>query len=179
MDRKWLENIGVKNGLLLAASLVGFGLLLYMVNKATFLNPTLRIAFTLVIPIFFMRKASIEQRKDQGGFINFSEALQPAYLCFIIGTIAFSVFQFTLMSVDHELVEIQRDIAVESLKSISDFADLSEESIANIEEMDTDELKPNLKSLLMSLAINFIFGFIIGAIIAAIVKRVNPESEQN
>ncbi len=165
------ENIGLKNGILFGVACIGLGLLLYTIDKKLFLDPVLRLGLSLILPIIFMRKAGLDQKKELGGYANFTEVLQPIYLCLIIGTLAFSIFQFIVMSMDFELLEIQREITLESLKSLKSLSKFPEESLAQFEEITAEDLKPNLKSLMLSLAKNFILGFIIAAIIAAIVKK--------
>jgi len=171
------ENNGVFHGLLFALIAVGLGLVIYAISKPLFLSPGLRFVLSLFIPITLMSRAALEERKKMGGYISFSEAIQPAYICLIIGTIAFAIFQYVIMNMDYELLEIQRDIAVESIQAIKDLANLSEENVASFQEITPEDLKPNLQALMLGLAKNFILGFIIAAIIAAIVKRKNIASE--
>lgn len=174
---KLKDNNGAWHGVLLAGVIVVLGLLMYFLSKPIFLNPTLRFFLSLIIPITFMSRAALEERKSLGGYISFSEALQPAYICLIIGVVAFSIFQYAIMNLDFELLEIQRDIAVESIQALKGFANLSDENVATFEEMTPEDLKPNFQAFMLGLAKNFILGFIIAAIIAAIVKRKNIASE--
>ncbi|GLR16616.1 DUF4199 domain-containing protein [Portibacter lacus] len=176
---KLRENSGVVNGVLFGLVVVILGMLMYFISKPLFLNPGLRFFLSLAIPIVFISRAALDERKKNGGFISFPEALQPAYICLIIGSVIFTIFQFIIMNADFELLEIQRDIAVESVKSLSGFANLTEENIAAFEEMTAEDLRPDFQAFLLGLAKNFILGFIIAAIIAAIVKRKNLASEQN
>lgn len=124
-----------------------------------------------------MQRASREERTKLGGFISFAEALQPAFICLIIGSVAFSLFQYVILNLDFELLEIQRDIAVKSIEALSNFANLSRENVAAFQEMKPEDLKPNLQALILGLAKNFILGFIIAAIVAGIVTRKNIASE--
>ena len=171
------ENNGVFHGVLLAALTVGLGLVFYFVSKPLFLNLSLRLFLSLLIPITLMTRAATQERKKLGGYIEFSEALQPAYICLIIGTLAFSIFQYVIMNMDFELLEIQRDISVKAIQDIKGFANLSEENVATLEETTPEDMRPNLQVFMLGLAKNFILGFIIAAIIAAIVKRKNIASE--
>ena len=171
MDESTKNNFGVSNGILFAITVIGLGTLLYFVDKKLFLNPSLRFFASLIIPIFFMRKAALEQRESQGGLIKFSEAIQPAFLCLIIGSAAFTLFQFFLMKIDFNLLEIQREITVESMKEISKFMELPAENLEAFEEMTPEDLSPTLKSLVLGIAKNFIFGFAMAAITAVVIKR--------
>ena len=174
---KFKDNSGVINGIYFAILTIVIGLVLYFISKPLFMNPSLRFGLSILLPVFFMQRAAREEREKLGGFISFAEALQPAYICLIIGSIAFSLFQYIILNVDFELLQIQRDIAVESIQALSDFANLSKENLAAFEEMKPEDLKPNLQALILGLAKNFILGFIIAAIVAAVVKRKNIASE--
>ena len=166
-----LENNGVKNGLVLAAVAVIISIIIYFIDKSLFLSPAIRFFASILLPVFFMRKAVLEERAELNGYIKFSEAIQPAYLTLIIGVIGFSIFQYIIMTMDFELLEIQREIAVDSIKKLSGFAGLTEENIAQFEDIKAEDLKPDLKALLLGLAKNFILGFILAAITAAVLKR--------
>ena len=171
MDESKKNNYGVSNGILFAIAAIGIATILYFIDKKLFLNPSLRFFASLIIPIFFMRKAVLEQRESQGGLIRFSEAIQPAFLCLIIGSAAFTLFQFFLMKIDFNLLEIQREITVEAMKGISEFMELPEANLEAFEEMTAEDLRPTIKSLVLGIAKNFIFGFAMAAITAAVLKR--------
>ena len=166
-----LDSKGVRNGLLFGGTTLALGLLLYLINKEFFLNTTLRLVSSFVLPVFFMRKAILEEREERNGEISFSEAIQPAYLTLIIGVVIFSIFQYIIMTADFELLVIQKEIAVSSIESISGFAGLTEENIAQVREMEAEDLAPNVQSLFLGLAKNFILGFILAAITAAVLKK--------
>jgi hypothetical protein len=171
------ENSGLINGVYFAILTVVIGIVLYFISKPLFMNPSLRLVLSVALPVFFMQRAAKEERSKLDGYISFAEALQPAYICLIVGSVAFSLFQYIILNLDFELLEIQRTIAVESIQALSDFANLSEENVAAFEEIEAEDLKPNLQALVLGLAKNFILGFIIAAIVAAFVKRKNIASE--
>ncbi len=171
------ENIGVKNGLILGGVLIALSMFLYLINKSFFLNPYTRFVASLLIPIIIIRKSILEQREENSGYIKFQEALQPGYLTLIVGVVIFSIFQFIIMSVDFELLEIQREMAISNMKAISEFAGISEENIAEFEQMKAEDLKPNLRTFFLGLAKNFIFGFLMVAICAFALKHENLSND--
>lgn len=165
------DNKGLRNGIILGLIAVVLSLAMYFFDKKLFLNPGLRLVLTIALPIILMRKAVLEERKERGGYISFAEAVQPAYLTLIIGSAVFLIFQYVLLSSDSELLQIQRDIAVESINSIKDFAGLTDENIAQMEDMTAEDLTPNLRGLFLGLAKNFILGFILAALTALALKN--------
>lgn len=172
-----MQNKGIRYGILFGLSTIVIGLILYFINKPLFLQPTLKFILSIALPVVFMLQAAIQTRKDQNGFLTFAEALKPAYLTLVIGVIIFGVFQYILMSSDPQLLDIQKEIAVASLEKLSGLANLSEEDLANMEEIDPASLKPNPRAFFMMLSKNLILGFILAVIIAFIVKRKKPSIE--
>ena len=171
------ENVGLNNGIKLTIALLILGVGLYFTNKELFMDPMLRVVVSLILPIFFMSRAALEQRKKLGGYLSFSEALQPTYLTLIIAASVFAIFYYFLLHSDYELLEIQRDIAVNSINMLEEFGAIPEENLADIKESKPEDFKPDIRALFFGIAKNFIFGFVIAAIIAAIVRREKPISE--
>ena len=166
-------NKAVTNGLLFGGTTIIIGLTIYTFSKPMFLNPGLRFILSLIIPITFMTKSGLEKRQELGGFARFTEILQPTFLTLVVGTLIFSIFQYIMMSVDYELLEIQKEIAVKSLESISGIMNMSEEDLADVQAIDPIEMKPTIRGLMMGLSKNFILGFIIAVVISLILKRKN------
>lgn len=166
-----MKNVGVKNGLLFALTAIIFGLVLYLIDKKLFLNPSLRMIMSLVFPIFFARKSIIEQRRFNEGTIDFQSALKTGFFCLLIGIVAYTIFQNLLLKFDFNLLEEQRDIAVASAENLMKKMNASKEILSQYQDLKAEDLAPNFRTFSLGLARNIFFGFIIAAITALILKR--------
>ncbi len=166
-----MKNVGVKNGLIFALTAIIFGLVLYLIDKKLFLNPSLRMIMTIVFPIFFARKSILDQRRINEGIIEFQPALKTGFFCLLIGIIAYTVFQNLLLKFDFNLLEEQRDIAVSSAENLMKKMNASKEILSQYQDLTAEDLAPTFRSFSLGLARNIFFGFIIAAISALILKR--------
>ena len=167
-----IKNISVRNGIIFAVVIIGMGLVLYYVDKAIFLNPSLRMTMSIALPIFFARKSILDQRAANGGTLIFNDALRVSFLTRVIGITAFAIFQNILLLSDYNLLEIQRTLAVESAQTFMRLINMPESTIAEYDELTPDRLSPTFASFSLGLARNYFFGFFIALITTAILNKI-------
>ncbi len=175
MEKK--QNVFVAYGIISAIILVVFYLLLYVGGLEWWMNPVAFLGF--VLPIVVAVLAAVKQKKLQGGYISFGEALKGIFIVFVITWLASTLFQYVLLNyID---VPFRQALAQKT-------AEVYEEMFRNfgmkedaIEKATDDILSGNSYTagkMIMGFAVFCIVYFIIALIIAAIVKKKKPEFPQ-
>lgn len=162
------ESPAVRNGILGGMAGVILALLFYIFNTKMFFS----IAGWLVIAVYivFVVKAAREQKKISDAF-PFREAFKTTLLSYAIMNLIYIVFHFILMNVvDPGLVEVQKEIALETLEKMSGI--LGEEGMeAAIDQIENQDMRFTLGKALSTFAIGLLFpGALITAIVAAVMK---------
>lgn len=164
-----MENKAIFNGLLMGGASIIVTLLFYFINPRFLMTTGAYIMYGIFL--FFMFRAVIDSRAQQGGFITFSEGLKAAFLSYVIGGLMYYLFNHILVAfIDPSLVEITKEVAIEAIEKMESF--IGEDATAEaIDQLDEVSYKPTLANTLMGYVISLIFGFIFSLIIAAIYKK--------
>jgi len=167
-----MENPGVKWGLIGGIGSIMLTLVLYLIDPPMIFGSAAWLGFAIYIATMYM--AGNDQKKLQGGYIAWGEALKPTFLTYVLATALYFIFHFILFKfIDPSLLDVQKEVAMQSLEGWADFIgeEGMEAAIQGIEE----STNMTVSTQTFGWAFNLIFGFFFGAIISAILKRSKPE----
>jgi disulfide bond formation protein DsbB len=167
-------NIGLMYGLISAGVGIVFTLVLYLMGAEWFIHP---IAFSgLVIAIVIGVLAGLAQKKANGGYLEFSEALRVVYTVFIVSSLVSTIFMYVLLNYIDE--PFRQALAQKTAESTEAWMKRFGAPQDQIDKATTDALNANNyspKSMALGFAFWAIAWFIIALIVAAIIKRKKPE----
>jgi len=129
-----------KFGLIAGIGTVLILLSAYFIDKKLQLSPGV-VWSTSIFYIVGMAMAAIEERKDNGGFISFKEALKAAFIVFMIANAIYHIFNyFHFNYFDPEMLQIQKDVVLETLETGVFSEEMTEQMIAGTEDIKYDLL---------------------------------------
>jgi hypothetical protein len=167
-------NAGIMYGLISGLAAILFLLLLYIAGVKWFVNPIAYFGFT--IPIIFAVLGGLKQKKINGGYLEFSEALKVVFVTFVIAAIISTLFNYILFNyID---VSFRQALAQETLEKMQDMMKKFGASQEQIDKASDESLKGNsysLNKMAVGTALGCIFWFLVSLIIAAIIKKKKPE----
>ncbi|NND34565.1 MAG: DUF4199 domain-containing protein [Saprospiraceae bacterium] len=167
-----LENPAVKNGIIAGLATAGLILFFYLFNPRWVFSVA-SILTTILFIVFMVR--SVKEEKSGLEFMAFNDALKPAFVTYVVANLIYIIFYYVLLNfIAPELVEMQREIAIETIEKMSGL--IGEEGTeAALDQMDQQSFEFSLKSAALAFAWGLIFpGFIVSLIIAAIMKDKKP-----
>ena len=165
-------NESLKYGLLAAGLTILYLLAFYLVDPRMMLSSGI-LWSALIIYVVFMVMACRRRQLRNGGQLTFRDAMQSAFLVYVIANAGYYLFYYLMFNVfDPDLALVQREVMLENIKDMDRFLDEQqrEELLRNLEQQD---LRIGIWSLLLSFGQGLIGGFIISLIIAAFFSR-NP-----
>lgn len=162
------DNHAVKFGMLAGLGTIIFLFLFYWIDKKLILSPEI-IWSTMLLYLIGMYMAAVEERKANGGYIDFKTALRAAFIVWIVANAIYHTFNYALYNfLDAEMLTIQKQYMRDNMGNLEGF--LGEENyevfMANIENMNY-----NFFTVLTAYVSALIGGFIIAAIIGRMVRR--------
>jgi len=160
----------IRFGFLAGIGTIAILLSAYFIDKKLMFNANI-VWSTILFYIIGMTMAATEQRKDQGGFISFKEALRASFVVWVIANAIYHLFNYLQFNFfDLELLTIQKEHNLEMLEQNPNLfgEEYMEALVTNIEQT-TYGLGVTISAYIGSL----IAGFIVAAIIARIVRRDN------
>lgn len=169
-------NSGLLYGLIAAGAAIIFSLVLYILGASYFVHPISNLAFA--IPIVFAVLAGIAQKKEQGGYLQFSEALKTVFTVFVLWSFLATTFSYILLNfIDEPFKQAMAQIAAEQTeKWMTKFGAPQKDIDKAVEEALTGN-QFNLKTQFLGFAFWSIVWFLVSLIIAAIIKKKKPEFE--
>lgn len=170
-----LENPSIKNGIIAGLAGAAVTLVCYLINPKW----ALTAASWITTPLFIvMMVLSVKADKEGQDFTSFSDALKPAFLTYVVANLLFTIFYYVLLNfIAPELIEIQKEIALEAIEKMQGF--LGEEAAeAAIDQIQGRDFSFGLGTALWTFAWGLIIpGFIVAAIIALIMKDKKPNPD--
>lgn len=172
MEKK-SSNIGLVYGLLAGLSLIVFLLIMYLTGIDSFLSPAAWLGYVIIIT--FAVLAGLKQRKENGGFLEFSQALKVTFSVFAIGFLLQTIFSYILLnfidvSFREALTQRTMEKTEEMLRKFGASEDTIEQTIASANSTNSY----SIGNQLLGYGIMCIVFFIIALIISAIIKRNRP-----
>jgi hypothetical protein len=170
------KSVSLLYGLLYGGVSVVFTVILYLGGVKWFLNPVAYLGY--VIPIAFAVLAASHQKKLQGGYIEFSEALKTIFQVLVTGSLISVVFDWVLFNyID---VPFRQALMQESAVKIEKMLEKLKMPQDQIDKAVDDMLNSNnytIGKLLLGFAFRCIGLFILALIVAAIMKKKRPVFE--
>lgn len=171
-------NSGLMYGLIAAGAAIVFSLVLYIMGASYFVHPIAFLAY--LIPIVFSVLAGRAQKSQQGGYLEFSEALKTVFTVFVIWSFLATAFSYVLLNfID---VPFREAMAQQAAQKTEEFMQKFGAPQKDIDKAVEEALNGNgfsLQKQFLGFALGSIFWFLISLIIAAIIKKKKPEFDTN
>ena len=156
-------------GLIGAATLVGYSLVVYFVNPF-FLFTGIFSFLPIFIYAAFMAKGALEERKQNNGIISFREAASSGFSIAVVMLLAARLVLYILLLIDADLPNVQREATIDFISNwlvvIIGEQDV-ERWIIQTQQMN---YAPSIRALLWGYMLRLLPSFLLAAIIALIVK---------
>jgi hypothetical protein len=150
--------------------------ILYLGGVKFFMSPFAYIGY--VFPILFAVLACLKQKKNQGGFLEFSKALKISFGVFVITAFTASLVSYVLMNyIDQEFSQAMQQASVEMTEKMMKRFGASQDTIDKAIAEAANKNPFTLGKMALGFAFSCIFWFLISLIVAAIVKKKNPADE--
>lgn len=162
------DNHAVKFGILAGLGTIIFLFLFYWIDKKLILSPEI-IWSTMFLYLLGMYMAPVEERKENGGYIDFKPALRAAFIVWIVANSIYHLFNYVLYNfLDKEMLNVQQQYMRDNMGTVEGFVSPEnyELLVANIEQMNY-----NFVTVFTAYISSLIWGFILAAIIGRMVRR--------
>ncbi|GAB5556540.1 MAG: DUF4199 domain-containing protein [Schleiferiaceae bacterium] len=169
-----VKKYAVKHGLIVGGIAALYTLIAYIVDPTLFVNWYMGIAL-MVVNFVILVMATVNTKKEQGGFINFKDAFSAFLVAALVGTLISTTVNIMIFNVvdpdfKEEITELTIEASVEMMENFGADEAAIEQGIAQIEENDQFSLGKQLQGVLWA-----IIGYaIVGLILAAITKKEKP-----
>lgn len=164
----------VQYGLLSALLGIVMFLVLYLGGTKMFTSPVAYLGY--VIPIVFAVLACLKQKKNQGGYLKFGEALKTAFGVFVITSLASTLFSYVLMNfIDTEFAVAMKEYSMEMTEKMMKRFGASQDQIEKAVQQASEKDQFSIGSMMLGFAIGCFIWFIISLIISLIVRKENKE----
>lgn len=161
----------IRFGLIAAAATLGIYLLFYMLDKKIMVGPITHW-LTLAVVVVAMILATRMERGQTLDAYPFKNALQTAFVVFLITTTAFHLFYYLFFAViDPELIDLQMQENLKWTKWLGESSFGLDPNDPAYEEFENMDHQLTLGNTFFSLCRSIIGGFLIALPIAGMFKR--------
>jgi len=171
------KSASVLYGLIYGAASIAFTVFLYLGGVKAFMSPVARLG--IVIPIAFAVLTAWQQKKIQGGYLEFSDGLKTIFKALVIGLTLSMVFEYILFNyIDVSFTQaLMQATSQEMEKSLQ--GQMSQEKIDEaVEKIGTID-QHSFKIQALTFAIRCILHFVLALIVSAIMKKKRPMFENS
>lgn len=160
-------------GLIAAAGMILFILATYWAGPKVFVGSIAFLSYGIVIALG--AAAALVQKRANGGWLNFQDAVKVCFTVFVLGLAARTLFPWLLVNVidPHFKLLVKPEILAGAERSYRSLG-VPEETIKQQLDLIRSEEPFPLGNMLLGLAFAYIAHFFIALLIAAIVKRKEP-----
>jgi ABC-type multidrug transport system fused ATPase/permease subunit len=161
-------------GLIAAGSMILFILGTYWAGPKVFIGEIAYLGYAILIGL--AAAAALAQKKINGGWLGFQQAIRICFIVLVLGLVARTLFPWLLVNVidPHFKQLLLPEIAVRTEAVYRRFG-MPEDQIRRALEAEKAENPFALGSMLMGFALACIVHFFIALLIAAVVKRKKNE----
>jgi hypothetical protein len=165
------KNASLLYGLIFGGVSILYTVLLYLGGVDRFMGPLRYLAF--VFPVVFAVLAALQQKKQQGGYLEFSEALKTTFTVLVVGTFFSVAFEYVLYNyIDVPFGQALTQRAAEILrKAMEKYKMMSQDKIDETVDKMLNENNYTIGKMVMGFALKCILMFILALIVSAIVKK--------
>ena len=108
----------IKFGILAGIGTIIFLFLFYWIDRKLMLSPSV-IWSTFFLYLLGMYMACVEERKDNGGYLAFKDALKAAFLVYVVANIIYYSYNYLLFNfIDPEMLGIQKEYMITSIEEL-------------------------------------------------------------
>ena len=174
MEKK-SSNPLVQYGLLSALLGIVMFLVLYLGGTKLFTSPIAYLGY--IIPIVFAVLACLKQKKNQGGYLKFGEALKTSFGVFVITSLVSSLFTYILMNfIDTEFAAAMKEYSMEVTEKMMKKFGASQDQIDQAIQKASEKDQFSIGSVMIGFALGCIFWFIISLIVSLIVRKEKKDN---
>lgn len=168
------NNTGLLYGLIAATALVAFTTILYLGGVKLYLSGTAYIGYIIIITLSVL--AAQRQKKLNGGYLEFRDALRISFTVLVLAMLAQSLFSYVLFNfIDINFKDAVTQASMENMEVWLKKLGMPEDKISQSLEEERNKNQFSFPRILLGFSVSCIFMFIIALIIAAITKKKNPE----
>jgi len=172
------KNIGVLYGLLNAGVAILFTVALYLGGVKAFMGPVAYLGWCF--PIIICVLGGLQLRKQQGGYLEFSEALKVTFQILVIGSIIYTLFQYVLFNyIDVAFRQALMQEAAAKAERWMEKLGMPQEQIDKAVEDMLNGNSYTIGKLFLGFAFGCIGWFVVSLIVSAIIKRKRPPFENS
>lgn len=175
-----MKNNAVKNGVLYGLASMALSFILYFIDRKLMFHMGIGLGVGMfLMPLAFMIKAALDERKANDGSLSFGEGLKVTFLTFAIGFLISSIYSYVMINfLDPSLKETLYETSMEAAESMIEFFGGDQEAIEQARDNATpDDVVPTLSATFLNYLVYLIFpGFIYSLIVSAIFKREGDSS---
>ncbi len=171
-----MQNPAIRNGLLGGIVVFAYYLLLYVVQKEFFLNPSL-IWAGMIIYIVFMYKAAKEDCANNGTARDFREIVRAPFTVFLLLNLAYWLLYYALHLFDPALIQMEISLEITEInrqlnEGLGDpeQANVLRERLLMLEKMSREDQVQPLMPIISRMFMGALGGFSIAAAIAAVLR---------
>jgi uncharacterized protein DUF4199 len=160
-------------GLIAAAAVALFILCLYFAGPKAFVGSVAFLSYIIVIVL--AAAAALVQKKANGGWLPFQEAVKVCFTVFALGLAARTLFPWLLVNfIDPHFKQLLLPEILAGAERSYRSLGVPEDQIR--QQLETIRTQENfaLGTLMMGLAFSYIVFFFVALLIAAIIKRKEP-----
>jgi hypothetical protein len=167
-------NVLLQYGLIGALASLLFYVMLYIGGTDAFGSPFAFLSWAVQIAVAVL--ACVKAKKENDGFLEFSQALKISFGVLVISTLATSIFSYVLFNfIDPSFGERMVQLTMEKTQQIMEKFGATQDSIEKAMKEITFENLYSLKKVFQGFMFNCIIQFLVALIISAIVKKKKPE----
>lgn len=161
-------------GLLSALIGIIFSVILYLGGIKLFTSPIAYLGY--IIPIAIAVMACLKQKKNQGGYLKFGEALKTSYGVFVISAFAAVLFSYILLNyIDTSFADAMKQYTMEMTENMMKKFGASQDQIDQAITKASERSGFSLGSMSLGFAISCFIWFIPALIISLIVRKENKD----
>jgi len=161
-------------GLIAGLAMVLLTTILYLSGVNTYLGKFAYLGYLILLAMAIA--APMAEKKADGGYLDFREALKAAFTVFVIALAMQTLFSWILMNyIDPGFRQAVEQAIMDKTEKFLQSMGMSQDKIDDVQAREKGVNQFALSRTMMGLAVSYVVFFLIALIIAAIVKKKRPE----
>lgn len=167
------KNIGPLYGLINGGVVIVYTVLLYLGGIKAYLSPLSWLA--IVIPIVICVLGGLQQRKLQGGYLEFAEALKVTFMILVLGSLLSTIFDYILFNyIDVPFRQALMQEAADKAEKMMEKFGMPQEQIDKAMDELLNGNNYTMGKLFLGFAFRCIGLFVVALIVSLIIRRKRP-----
>jgi hypothetical protein len=160
-------------GVLYGAASIALTVIMYLGGVELWMSNLSYLA--LLLPVAFAFIVAAQLKKQQGGYLEFSDSLKTVFRVLIVGLLLYSIFDYILLNyIDKSFNEALMQATTREMEKEMVKRKVSQEEIDKFLESMGSVNKYALAVYGLTFALRCILHFIVALIVSAIMKRKRP-----